>query len=91
MKTSESNRLYRWLTKGALVALLMTLGVLVGSGTAFAAKGWVATDTYRVMNFSVLFIALFFLLKKPVSNALNARINGIKEQLEDPGRLLLQV
>ena len=34
------------------------------------------------MNFSVLFIALFFLLKKPVSNALNARITGIKEQLE---------
>ena len=53
-----------------------------GHGEA-APKGWVATDTYRIMNFSVLFIALFLLLKKPVSNALNARITGIKEQLED--------
>jgi F-type H+-transporting ATPase subunit b len=35
------------------------------------------------MNFAVLFIALFFLLKKPVANALNARISGIKEQLEE--------
>jgi F-type H+-transporting ATPase subunit b len=47
------------------------------------AKGWVATDTYRVMNFGVLAIALFFLLRKPVSKALNARIEGIKEELAD--------
>ncbi|MCG6910280.1 MAG: ATP synthase F0 subunit B [Deltaproteobacteria bacterium] len=53
-----------------------------GHGEA-APKGWIATDTYRVMNFAVLFIALFFLLKKPLSNALNARITGIKEQLEE--------
>ncbi len=46
-------------------------------------KGWVATDTYRVMNFAVLAIALFFLLKKPVTNALNARIEDIKEQLAE--------
>ncbi len=46
-------------------------------------KGWVATDTYRVMNFSVLVIALFFVLRKPVSQALSSRIQGIKEQLED--------
>ncbi len=47
------------------------------------AKGWVATDTYRVMNFAVLAIALFFLLKKPVANALNTRIKDIKEQLAE--------
>jgi len=46
------------------------------------AKGWAATDTYRVMNFAVLFIALFFILKKPVSQALNGRIEGIKTELE---------
>lgn len=46
-------------------------------------KGWVATDTYRVMNFTVLFIGLFLLLKKPVAKALGGRIQGIKEQLAD--------
>jgi F-type H+-transporting ATPase subunit b len=35
------------------------------------------------MNFAVLAIALFFILKKPVSQALNSRIDGIKEQLKD--------
>ncbi|MFP4306018.1 MAG: hypothetical protein ACLFRG_02595 [Desulfococcaceae bacterium] len=42
-----------------------------------------ATDTYRVMNFGVLAIALFFLLRKPVGKALNARIEGIKDELAD--------
>lgn len=44
---------------------------------------WVAVDTYRIMNFTVLVVGLFFLLRKPVSKALNGRIIGIKEQLED--------
>lgn len=48
-----------------------------------AAKGWVETDTYRVMNFTVLAVALFFILRKPVSQALNSRIDGIREQLSD--------
>jgi len=45
-------------------------------------KGWVKTDTYRVMNFTVLAVALFFILRKPLSQALNARIKGIKDELE---------
>ncbi len=66
--------------------LVFNIGAVFASGGgdsdgAAASKGWVATDTYRVMNFSVLFIALFFLLKKPLSNALNARITGIREEL----------
>ncbi|MBR9984885.1 MAG: ATP synthase F0 subunit B [Desulfosarcina sp.] len=53
-----------------------------GHGEA-GAKGWVATDTYRVMNFSVLAIGLFLVLKKPASQALGGRIQGIKEQLAE--------
>jgi len=45
--------------------------------------GWAATDTYRVMNFAVLAIALFFLLRKPVVQFLGDRIKGIREQLDD--------
>jgi F-type H+-transporting ATPase subunit b len=44
-------------------------------------KGWVATDTYRVMNFVVLAVGLFFILRKPASSALDDRIKGIKEEL----------
>ena len=50
-----------------------------GGGT----KGWIATDTYRVMNFVVLAVLLFLVLRKPIPLALNGRIKAIKEQLED--------
>ena len=75
------------------LVLVFALLCILCAGTALAAsgggehgeaehKGWVATDTYKVMNFAVLAIALFFILKKPLSQALNARITGIKEELE---------
>jgi F-type H+-transporting ATPase subunit b len=70
--------------------LLMTVDVVIASsggggehGGGHSAGGWVATDTYRVMNFAVLAIALFFLLKKPVAQFLNDRIQSIQEQLDD--------
>ena len=46
-------------------------------------KPWQVTDTAKVLNFSVLAIGLFLVLRKPVSQALNDRIKGIKEELED--------
>lgn len=67
-----------------VLALLGFIGIaLASSGAEGGAKGWVATDTYRVMNFAVLAVALFLLLRKPVSQALDARIKGIKEQLSE--------
>jgi F-type H+-transporting ATPase subunit b len=69
------------------VLLLFSAGAVVaasGEGDHGAEpKGWVKTDTYRVMNFTVLFVALFLVLRKPVSQALSGRIQGIKDQLED--------
>lgn len=52
-------------------------------GEDHGTKGWVATDTYRVMNFAVLAAALFFILRKPISQALNGRIRDIQDQLSD--------
>ncbi len=71
---------------GVLVAVLLFLltGVALGSSDEHKApKGWVATDTYRVMNFVVLVVALFILLRKPISQALDGRIQGIKDQLNE--------
>ncbi|MFC1896321.1 ATP synthase F0 subunit B [Thermodesulfobacteriota bacterium] len=82
-------------TKGLGLSLVLAL-VLLCSGLAIAmeaehepgahaeeAKGWVATDTYRVMNFAVLAGVLIFLLRKPLAQGLGARIKGIEEQLHD--------
>jgi len=67
---------------GTLVMLLAG-GALASSGEEHGPKGWVATDTYRVMNFAVLAIGLFLILRKPVANALGERIKGIREQLSE--------
>lgn len=78
----------RWMLSLALAALFL-FGVTVafassdGGHEGAGTKGWVATDTYRVMNFAVLAIGLFLILKKPVAQALGGRIQGIREQLED--------
>jgi F-type H+-transporting ATPase subunit b len=77
-----------------LLFLMAALLIFSVSGTALASaegghgegaetKGWVDTDWYRVMNFAVLAVALFFVLRKPVSQALNGRIKGIQEELDD--------
>jgi len=72
--------------------LIFTVLLVFNAGAVFASaegandqaapKSWNKNDWYRVMNFSVLAIALFFVLKKPLSQALNARIKGIKDELE---------
>ncbi len=61
----------------------MAMAASGGGEHGAAPKGWVATDTYRVMNFAVLAIALFFLLRKPISQGLKSRVQGIKEQLAE--------
>lgn len=69
---------------------LLTVVFLFGVGVAavYASSGggqkhWTTDDWIRVMNFAVLVGVLFFLLKKPLSEALNGRIEDIKTQLAD--------
>ncbi|MBW2711829.1 MAG: F0F1 ATP synthase subunit B [Deltaproteobacteria bacterium] len=91
MKKIVGNSLKRLIfKKGPVMVVFMTLLFFCFMGVSMASsesggesKGWMATDTYKVMNFSVLAIGLFFLLRKPTSQALNSRIKGIKDQLDE--------
>ena len=90
MKKSGSNRPQRTMKCLAaclfmvlLLSVFFVVTALGASGGEGGGKGWVSTDTFRLMNFAVLLIALIFILRKPLSQALSARIKGIKEQLED--------
>lgn len=76
--------------KGSIMMVIMTMLFFCFIGVSLASSegeskstGWGATDTYKVMNFGVLAIGLFLLMRKPVSQALNSRISGIKEQLSE--------
>jgi F-type H+-transporting ATPase subunit b len=90
MKISGFGRLHRFKKNSAVILLILLFlfgfslpTALSASGEDAGAKGWVATDWFRVMNFTVLVVALVFVLRKPLSQALGARITGIKNQLED--------
>ena len=90
MKNSGSGRPHRSRKfSAALFFLVLLLGVfsistaLGASGGEGGSKGWVSTDTFRVINFAVLAIVLVYLLRKPLSQALNSRIKVIKAELED--------
>ena len=79
----------------AVIAVVLTVVMIYGGGIAWCAsggdghgeeaahKGWVKTDTFRVMNFTVLAVALILLLRKPLAKGLRSRIDGIKEQLTE--------
>jgi F-type H+-transporting ATPase subunit b len=54
-----------------------------GGGGSAEPKGWVSEDTYRVMNFAVLAVALFYVLKKPVVDFFSSRTKGIESQLAE--------
>lgn len=54
-----------------------------GEHGAAAPKGWMATDTYKVMNFAVLMIALFYIARKPVAEFFSSRVKAIKDELAD--------
>ena len=68
------------------VLLFFTLSIstaLCASGGDGGSKPWEWEDTWRVMNFTVLAVALVFILRKPLSQALSSRIKMIREQLDD--------
>ena len=97
MKIPGSGRHYRRIKKAPVAVICILLIVLMfsadlvfaatggehGSGEGSGGKGWVATDWFRVINFVVLAGILIFVLRKPVSEALGSRIEGIKAQLAD--------
>ena len=90
MKITGFGSLHNFKKSSAVILLFFLLffsfsvpTALSASGEDSGAKGWTSTDWFRVMNFTVLAIVLVFLLRKPLSQALGARIKGIKDQLED--------
>jgi F-type H+-transporting ATPase subunit b len=52
-------------------------------GSAHGGQAWEDTDTYRIINFVVLAVALIIIIKKWVVPLFRDRIKGIKDELED--------
>jgi F-type H+-transporting ATPase subunit b len=66
-----------------IVFLCLSFGAAMAASDADSgSKGWGKQDWFRLMNFVVLAGGLVFILRKPISQALSARITGIQEQLD---------
>lgn len=88
MKLSRGAR-RPWCTAGLILLFVMvvsaglTVSAFAAGGGEGGGKGWQSADWARVLNFAVLAVLLFVLLRKPLPKLLNARIEGIKEQLAE--------
>ena len=80
-RSKQQTRLF--IKRSAIIAILALLIFPMSAALAASGKGWVETDSFRVLNFVILVVGLFFILRKPVSSALSSRIDGIKKQLQD--------
>jgi F-type H+-transporting ATPase subunit b len=73
---------------GILAVMLLTAGAAWASSdghgdAAHGGQAWEATDTYRIINFVVLAVALTIIIRKWVAPIFRSRIQGIKDELED--------
>ncbi len=68
---------------GAGLFLILAGAAWAASGGDGGHGGLSSSDWYRIMNFAVLALALVFLLRKPIPRALNSRVQGIQDQLND--------
>ena len=77
-----------------LKAVFFVAVMLLYSAAVFASGGgggehaeqvsvWHDIDTYKVLNFGILAIFLFFVAKKPVKEFFTSRIKGIENELAD--------
>lgn len=90
---SLSNKFHNRKLWRVVITFFTTFSIMCLASVVFAsgggghgpveAKHWVATDTYRVMNFLVLAVGLFVILRKPVAEALSSRIEDIRDQLSE--------
>lgn len=79
---SKKRCLFAFLAAGFLLVAFAGAASASSAGGETVAKSWLNTDTWRVMNFVVLMGLLGFVLRKPVSEALNGRIDSIREELD---------
>ncbi len=78
---------YKSIFAMAGLILFMGAGLVLASSAGEAEgvehMGWLATDTYKLLNFAVLAGALFYLARKPVKEFFSSRITSIKDELAD--------
>ncbi len=83
----KKNGMNKTLVQGlAYIAILVLM--VCGVASASSAGGevhnsWLSNDTYKTMNFAVLAIVMFFILKKPVAQFFSSRTQNIADEIQE--------
>lgn len=83
MKEKRTTRKWVRLT-GYAAALVFSLGgmaLAASDGHGGVHNSWLGIDTAKVLNFSILIVALFFIARKPVAEFFSSRAKGIEDEI----------
>jgi septal ring factor EnvC (AmiA/AmiB activator) len=83
MASLKSNKAFYLISFVVVISVFFTVGLVYAAGGGGGGMDKTKDLIARTMNFVVLVGALVFLLKKPLAKALEARRQGIREQLDD--------
>jgi F-type H+-transporting ATPase subunit b len=79
------NKSIRFLKSMGYAALLFLslsgIALAAGGGHGEVHNNWLTIDTWKTLNFAVLIIALFLLLRKPVAKFFSSRTEEIKDEI----------
>ncbi|MDD9305142.1 MAG: ATP synthase F0 subunit B [Desulfobacter sp.] len=67
----------------ALVAGSTAVALASGGGHGEVHNSWLTVDTWKVLNFGLLAVGVFFIAKKPVAQFFSTRAKDIEEELSD--------
>jgi F-type H+-transporting ATPase subunit b len=62
---------------------LVGIALAAAGGHGEVHNSWLAIDTWKTLNFAILFIALFLLVRKPVANFFASRTKGIEDEIRE--------
>ena len=81
MKMNNLKNVFK--VSGSVAALVAgsALSAWAASAGGEVHNHWLTVDTWKVVNFGVLAVALFFIVKKPVSQFFSSRVKDIEEEL----------
>ena len=85
MKKNEMNKtLVQGLFYGAILVLMVcgTAWASSDGGHGEVHNSWLSGDTFKTMNFAVLAVVMFFILKKPVAQFFSSRTQDISDEIQ---------
>ncbi len=84
MKKNEMNKtLVQGLYYSAILVLMVCGVASASSAGGEVHNSWLSGDTYKTMNFAVLAVAMFFILKKPVTQFFSSRAQDISDEIQE--------